>query len=159
MKWIREIACLTVLLSACSSGGSSSSTPTATTDFDPGFDFSGVRKIAIQPIHRTPESQAVLSDIQIGRVNESLTAELQRRGFELVTDNADADMLLVWHLVTEERTDVRTYNSMSYYNCWRCGPNVSDVSRRHPCSSTHIQVALRFTHPVLTLCFFACSLC
>ncbi len=29
------------------------STPTAQMDFDPGFDFSGVRTIAIQPIDRS----------------------------------------------------------------------------------------------------------
>ena len=102
------------LLSACAS------TPEATMDFDPAFDFSGVRKIAIQPIHRTVASQAVLSDMQIGRVNDSLTAELQRRGFQVVTDNADADMLLAWHLVTQDRTDVRTFNTATRYNCWNC---------------------------------------
>ena len=105
---------LALLLAACSS------TPTATMDFDPGFDFSGVRKIAIQPINRTVASQAVLSDMQIGRVNESLTAELGRRGFQVVQNNADADMLLAWHLVTQERTDVRTFNNSTRYNCWNC---------------------------------------
>lgn len=107
-------ACLALFLTACSS------IPTATMDFDPSFDFSGVEKIAIQPIHRTLESQAVLSDMQIGRVNESLTAELQERGFQVVQNNADADMLLAWHLVTQERTDVRTFNSATRYNCWNC---------------------------------------
>ena len=105
---------LAALLTACSS------TPTATMDFDPGFDFSGVRKIAIQPINRTVASQVILSDMQIGRVNESLTAELERRGFQVVQSNADADMLLAWHLVTQERTDVRTINSTTRYNCWNC---------------------------------------
>jgi hypothetical protein len=105
---------LALLLVACSS------TPTANTDFDPQFDFSGVKKIAIQPIHRTVESQAILSDMQIGRVNASLTAELVRRGFQVVPDNNDADMLLAWHLVTQERTDVRTFNSATRYNCWNC---------------------------------------
>ncbi len=109
---------LAVLLVSCST------TPTATTDFDPGFDFSGVHKIAIQPIHRTVASQSVLSDMQIGRVNGSLTAELERRGFQVVANNSDADMFLAWHLVTQERTDVRTYNTMSarYTTCWHCGP-------------------------------------
>jgi hypothetical protein len=105
---------LSALLVACSS------TPTATMDFDPGVDFSGVRKIAIQPIKRTVASQAILSDMQIGRVNESLTAELERRGFQVVQNNADADMLLAWHLVTQERTDVRTFNNSTRYNCWNC---------------------------------------
>ena len=105
---------LAVLLAACSS------TPTATMDFDPGVDFSAVKKIAIQPIKRTVASQAILSDMQIGRVNASLTAELERRGFQVVQSNADADMLLAWHLVTQERTDVRTFNNSTRYNCWNC---------------------------------------
>lgn len=105
---------MALLLAACSS------TPTATMDFDPGFDFSGVQKITIQPIHRTEASQAVLSDMQIARVKESLTAELQRRGFQVVPNNADPDMLLAWHLVTQERTDVRTFNTSTRYNCWNC---------------------------------------
>ena len=105
---------LATLLAACAS------TPTATMDFNPSFDFSGVHKIAIQPIKRTVASQAVLSDMQISRVNESLTAELGRRGFQVVPNSADADMLLAWHLVTQERTDVRTFNNSTRYNCWNC---------------------------------------
>lgn len=97
-----------------------SSTPTATMDFNPDVDFSAVRTIAIQPIKRTVASQAILSDMQIDRVNASLTAELQRRGFQVVQNNADADMLLAWHLVTQERTDVRTFNTSTRYNCWNC---------------------------------------
>ena len=105
---------LAIVLAACAS------TPTATMDFNPNFDFSGVHKIAIQPIERTVASQAILSDMQIDRVNESLTAELGRRGFQVVKNNADADMLLAWHLVTQERTDVRTFNTSTRYNCWNC---------------------------------------
>ena len=105
---------LVVLLAACSS------TPTATMDFNPDVDFSAVRTITIQPINRTVASQAILSDMQIDRVNASLTAELQRRGFEVIQNNADADMLLAWHLVTQERTDVRSFNTSTRYNCWNC---------------------------------------
>jgi len=108
------VFCLAALFAGCSA------TPTATTDFEPGFDFSGVRKITIQPINRTVASQAILSDMQIGRVNASLTAELERRGFQAVQNNADADMLLAWHLVTQERIDVRTFNNSTRYNCWNC---------------------------------------
>lgn len=105
---------LLVLLAACSS------TPSATTDYDPAVNFSAVRTIAIQPINRTVASQAILSDMQINRVNESLAAELGRRGFQVVPSGADADMLLAWHLVTQERTDVRTFNTSTRYNCWNC---------------------------------------
>ena len=33
---------------------------------------------------------------------------------------------------------MRTYNSMSYYNCWGCGPAVSDVSVRQYTQGTFI---------------------
>jgi len=120
------------LVSACS-------TPLeATMDFDPQFDFSKVQKIAIQPVDRTDLSMVRISDMQVDRIDAALGDELERKGFQIVSDNAQADMFLTWHLVTEERTDVRTYNSMSYYNCWRCGPNVSDVSVRQYTQGTFI---------------------
>ena len=44
----------------------------------------------------------------------------------MVQDNSQADMYLVWHLVTEEKTEIRSYNSgTSYYTCWRCAPVAS----------------------------------
>ena len=105
-----------LLLAACAS----TSTPTATADFEQGFDFSGVGKIAIQPIDRTVVTAVIISDMQVNRINKALTAELERRGFQVVQNNADADMLLAWHLVTQERTDVRSFNTSSRYNCWNC---------------------------------------
>jgi Domain of unknown function (DUF4136) len=110
----------------------------AVTDFDSQFNFSTVRKIAIQPIDRSNLNSIRVSDMQVSRVNQALAAELQSKGFEIVTENSEADVYLTWHLVTEERVDVRSYNSMSYYNCWRCGPAVSDVSVRQYTQGTFI---------------------
>lgn len=108
---------IALAVSACSS------TPlTATIDHDPNFDFTKVRKIAIQPVDRTVASTIAISDMQVARINEAFTDELSRRGMEVVPNNADADMLMTWHLVTQERTDVRTYNTMSAHHrsCWGC---------------------------------------
>jgi hypothetical protein len=107
-------------------------------DYDQQFDFGPVRKVAIQPVDRAELSNIRVSDMQAQRIDDALAAELRRKGFELVGDGGTADLLLTWHLVTEERTDVRTYNSMSYYNCWRCGPSVSDVSVRRYTEGTFI---------------------
>jgi len=99
-------------------------------DFDPGFDFTGVRKIAILPFDRAVSSSAAVSDMQVGRLNQSLTDELSRRGYDVVANSHEADMLLTWHLVTQERTSIRTYNSMSarYSSCWQCA-NMTDTVR------------------------------
>lgn len=123
---------LLALLQACA-------TPLeAVTDHDDAYDFSGVKTIAIQPVSRTDPGAIMISDMQVARVNEALSSELQRKGFDVVDDNAKADMLMTWHLVTQDKTDVRSYNSMSYYNCWRCGPMVNDISVRQYTQGTLI---------------------
>ena len=106
-------------------GVAACSTPlTATVDHDPGFDFGNVRTVAIQPIDRTVASTVIISDMQVTRINETFAQELSRHGVEVVQNNADADVLMTWHLVTQERMDVRTYNTMSarYTTCWHCAP-------------------------------------
>ena len=125
-------SCLICLVTACA-------TPLeATMDFDSSFDFTKVQNVAPQAVDRKDLSSLHISDMQEARIDRALADELQRRGFEIVTDNSEADLYMVWHLVTEERTDVRTYNSMSYYNCWGCGPSVSDVSVRQYTQGTFI---------------------
>ena len=127
LKYFRATTLLYISLRVCAC----SSAPTANMDFDPGFDFSGVRKIAILPLNRQVTSVAEVSDMQASRLNQSLADELSRRGYEVVQNPADADMLMTWHLVTQERTDVRTYNSMSarYSSCWSCAPTSSTSVR------------------------------
>lgn len=122
---------LLALVSACA-------TPiTATTDFDSRYDFSQVRSFALQPVSRANPSTVIISDMQVDRINRALSDELERRGFEMVDNNADADMLLVWHLVTQERTDVRTFNSGVRYNCWNCSMG-TDVRVRQYTQGTFI---------------------
>ena len=123
---------ITTLLNACAT------TLEATADFDDSFEFGGVSKIAIQPYDRNTVSSVRISDMQVDRINVTLSDELERKGFRMVENAADADLIMTWHLVTQEKTDVRTYNSASYYNCWRCGPSVSDVSVRQYTEGTFI---------------------
>ncbi len=130
---ILQATILVILLSAC---GSTPLEPVS--DYDQAFDFSKVRNIAIQPIERANLNTVRVSDMQVNRINEALVNDLRRKGFTLVKDNSQADLLLTWHLVTQEKTDVRSYNSASYYNCWRCGPTVSDVSVRQYTEGTFI---------------------
>lgn len=110
----------------------------ATMDYDQRFDFDEVKTIALQPVDRDSVNSIRISDMQVQRIDDTITRELERKGFTVADDNASADLYLTWHLVTEERTDVRSYNSASYYNCWRCGPAVSDVSVRQYTQGTLI---------------------
>ena len=129
MSAVKPIAARTVgtllgltllLLGACSSA------PVAVTDHDPSFDFTAVRTVAILPVDRSVTPVAVLSDMQINRMNWDIGDELQRKGMTLVNELSEADLLISWHLVTQQRTDVRTYNSsIRYSNCWNCAPSTN----------------------------------
>jgi hypothetical protein len=124
-----------VLFAACSG---TPTTPAANTDFSQNFDFSRVKNIAIQPIDRAVLSTIMVSDIQITNINQAITDELAHRGFKVVQSNADADLLLTWHLVTKERTDVSSYDTSTRYNCWNCRAGPAEVSATYVTQGTFI---------------------
>ena len=99
--------CFIVLLASCAVVPS---TPTATTNYDHNYDFSNIHKIAIQPTPKDTLETMLISDQQISRVDAALKSELERRGFEVVTRNADADMFLSWRFVPQESDDVATFD-------------------------------------------------
>lgn len=121
---------LVLLVAGCASGP-----PPAVTDFDRGYDFSKVKKIAIQPFNRANPATVVVSDMQVERIDEAVARELANRGYEIVDSNEEADLLLAWHLVTQERMDVRSFNTTTRYSCWSCG---SDISVRQYTQGTFI---------------------
>ena len=125
MSRLLSVMLLPVILAGCASS------PTATMDYDPEFDFSGVQHIAILPVNRNVSPVTALSDMQVMRMNQSLSDELVRRGYSVTDDFNAADVLLTWHLVTQEVTDIRTYNTMSarYTRCWQCPPGTSQNVR------------------------------
>ncbi|MEZ5571326.1 MAG: DUF4136 domain-containing protein [Halioglobus sp.] len=96
-----------LLLGACAQ---LPTTASATTDYDHSYDFSHVHKIAIQPVPKDTLATMMISDAQIARIDQALSAELRRRGFELVASNAAADIFLSWKFVPQESTEVATYD-------------------------------------------------
>jgi len=138
-----------ILLAACAS-----SPPKPVVDFKADHNFSSVKKIAFydksgQVIGSNPLQ---LSDMQRDRINEALSYALTNRGFQMVTDAAQADLLLSWSLITEQMTSVQTWNSpaMGYgayyghynrysgYSCWSCFPTQTDVTVQNYTRGTFI---------------------
>ncbi|MBA6413317.1 DUF4136 domain-containing protein [Parahaliea sp. F7430] len=99
-------------------------------DFKQDYNFSQVKKVGFyaKSGQVSGDNKMQLSDIQKDRINTALTQALQQKGFELVSDASEADMLLSWHLVTQFKTDVQSYstpgmygyNRYAMYNCWSC---------------------------------------
>ena len=108
--YFASVLCLLLCLAGC---GGLPVPSTATTDYDHSYNFSDVHKIAIQPVARDTLATVSISDQQVGRIDEALIAELQSRGFEVVTANADADMFLAWQLVTRDGSQVTTPDGLT----------------------------------------------
>jgi hypothetical protein len=149
---LRSIAILFIasLLAACASGP-----PKPTVDFKSGYNFMAVKKIAMyrESGQVSGDNPLQLSDIQRGRIDTALTYALGNRGFQFTDDASQADLLLSWHLVTQHKTDVRTYETPAYgmgyggygrynryssYNCWSCAPTRTEVMVQNYTQGTFI---------------------
>jgi hypothetical protein len=121
-----------LLLAACAS-----TPPTPVVDYNPGYDFASARTFAMYDGSQEAvgENPLRLSDMVRDRINLALQRALEAKGLVFVDDPESADLLLSWFLATEERTDVRTYetpsmgmyhaayrpyNRYSMYSCWSC---------------------------------------
>jgi len=98
------------------------------TDFKPGYDFASMRRVALAE-HRPSATVIEALGRDVSAIFESgFRAELAERGFTVVERVADADLVLSWELEIQEKMDMRTYDVLSYFRCWRCGPSHNDVS-------------------------------
>jgi hypothetical protein len=138
-------------LAACASGP-----PKPQVDYKQDYSFGQVRKIAFfkHSGQVTGENPVKISDIQRNRADIALQQALEKRGYQFVDDPKQADLLLSWHLATQEKTDVRTYQSPAYYggygygyapynryaryNCWSCMPTQTEVSVQEYTEGTFI---------------------
>jgi len=138
---------LLMLLAACAT-----TPPAPVVDFKPGYDFGAVRKIAFydQSGLVTGNHPVPISDMTRDRIDSALEQALRAKGFEILErkDAGQAQLLISWTLITDDKTEVRTYetpgfgvgfgryNRYSMYNCWGCAQ--TEVSVRNYTEGTFI---------------------
>ena len=132
------------LLTACVTGP-----PKPDVDYKSDYNFRDVKKIAFYDESGlvSGNSPIPLSDMERERIDTALAHALGNRGFQILAqkDAAQAQLLLSWNLITNDKTDVRTYetpamgmgagygrfggyNRYSMYNCWGCTNTEVSVS-------------------------------
>lgn len=109
-----------------------------TVDYKQGYNFQALDSFSLLSRRRGAASSAIMSDMAMQRVDLAFKQALEKYGLRFEAKAADADVLLSWLLIAEDRIDVRAYNSAAYYQCWGCGPTVSDVSVREYTQGTLI---------------------
>jgi hypothetical protein len=114
-------------------------------DFKQDYDFRNIKTLAFLPDAGDTSgdsSKVFISDMQRERVRTGLSQAVEKKGITVIADPNKADALITWHLVAQEKTDVRTYNTgpsygagYGYYNrraaysCWNCGGTDVRVSQ------------------------------
>jgi hypothetical protein len=126
LRSILLVSCCLFALGGCATSG----LPEPAIDHKPAYDFGQIKTFAYLPRKGGPADSAVFSAMEVERMHRAFARALAAKGLVLVKDRAQADIMASWHVVIQEQTDVRSYNNTSYYQCWKCGPAVSDVSVR-----------------------------
>jgi len=102
------VGLLSLVLVACSSQ------PSAVTDFDPGYDFAGLKTFYVLETKQGEESpqSLLVSPFTLGHLHGVIQQNLNQR-YQRVDTPEQADFLVRYHVVLEDRLDARHYNS--YY--------------------------------------------
>lgn len=140
---------IAIVVAACAT-----SPPKPIVDYKADYDFRAVKKIAFydESGKVIGDNPLLLSDMQSDRIDEALSYALTNRGYTIVDDAEQADLLLSWHLVTQQMTDVQTwntpsigygayygrYNAYSGYSCWSCFGAQTEVSVQNYTQGTFI---------------------
>ena len=145
------ILTVSALLTACASRPAK-----PLVDFNSSYDFSQVSSIAMYHDSGEVSGQNPLriSDMARARVDQALQTAMRAKGLTITTDSEQADLLLSWHLATQEKTDVRTYETTQYsgfygagfhpynrysmYSCWNCLPTRTEIDVREYTVGTFI---------------------
>jgi len=102
VKKIIVMCLLCVGVFSCASNNSS-------IDYRTDFDFSTLQRFTILPIDKAAFSNPKVSEIEVNRITELMDAELSKRYSSVSKDQAD--FLVRYHLVVEDRVKVDTYNA------------------------------------------------
>lgn len=111
------VLALSVVLAACET------TPKVYTDYDPGFNFGSASSFAVMRPNAAlaaagGQSQVFMNDLTANRLTLAIENALSAKGFRIVPPE-QADMIVTFFVTSENKTDIRTYNSgMSYGRCW-----------------------------------------
>ena len=113
----------TIVLNACGA-------IPVSTDFDPEWHMpaSPVYAWLNRPMHNV--DPMVDNDLVESRIHRAVDDQLAAKGFSLAAPQAQANLLVTYHIGEEEKLDINSFHShYGYYPCWGCwGPGFdSDI--------------------------------
>lgn len=100
------------------------------TDYDPSWQMPASASYAWISHPMNKVDPMIDNDLVAGRVHRAVDDQLAAKGLSLAKSEADASLLVTYHIGEEDKLDINSFHSnFGYYPCWRCwGPGFdSDV--------------------------------
>ena len=100
------------------------------TDYDPNWQLPTTPAYAWMPHSMSKVDPMIDNDLVAARIHRAVDEQLAAKGISATGSDADANLLVAYHIGEEEKLDINTFHSsFGYYPCWHCwGPGYdSDV--------------------------------
>lgn len=94
---------LALMLAACATG------PSVMTDYDTGYDFASLESVRVVESQQTGNDNIMISPFTFDHLHRVISNQLDQR-YRLVEAGEEADFEVRYHIVIEERLDVRSYD-------------------------------------------------
>jgi hypothetical protein len=94
------------------------------TDYDPGWQMPANASYAWIKRPSAHVDPMIDNDLVAGRVRRAVDDQLEGKGVRAAASEAEASLLITYHIGEEEKLDISTFHSnFGYYPCWGCyGP-------------------------------------
>jgi hypothetical protein len=90
------------------------STPMVTTDYDAQYDMAGLKTFYVRETKQDTKESLLISPFTLGHVHALLLGEFSKR-YQSRTNEADADFIVTYHVVMEEKIEANDFDMMYGY--------------------------------------------
>lgn len=103
------------LLAGCTS------TPSVMTDYDPAFSFGELERFRVEQAQQEDSNSLLISPFTLSHLQRVIETQLASR-YEPAGDGEAADFVVRYHVVVEDRLDVRSYDQRYGFGYYGYGP-------------------------------------
>lgn len=98
-----------------------SSTPSVVTDYDPDFAFGQLQTFQVEKTQEDDEKSILISPFTLNHLQTVIRDQLDAR-YDQAEEGETADFVVRYHIVVEDRIDVRSYDQRYGFGYYGFGP-------------------------------------
>ncbi|UZJ45744.1 DUF4136 domain-containing protein [Marinimicrobium sp. C6131] len=103
------------LLAGCTS------TPSVVTDYDPEYAFGELNRFRVELAEQDDSNSLLISPFTLSHLQRVIESQLASR-YQSVDEGEEADFVVRYHIVVEDRLDVRSYDQRYGFGYYGYGP-------------------------------------